>query len=851
MGHQLFTFLFLTSICIPGIYALALVTPNNPVEVGSNVTISLSDPANITVGSWLIESGTLFLWVGQDVYLGSGNQPGIEFNITTYQLTLLSVTLNSSGTYILESFRKNNTSTKAVITLEVQERVSNVTADISADKTNLVEFNDTVTLTCTARGTALHFSWQNGSSTVTAGERVQLSNGGRNLIISNVTRYDEGPFKCVVVNNISSGESTQMNLTISYGPSNLRITASPDNTTFASGSTISLSCSAESKPTASFYWTHNDNPLNVHSSTFNITDATENKTGPYTCVAHNPVTFRYAAVTKDIRIVDPISAVVVNPVGTPVEHMPFNLTCNVVGPVDSIQWMKNGMHLYANDTITFSNGNSTLSFNKLAISDDGPYQCAASNAVSHRSSQAYNLTVNYGPINTIASGPGVAKAGSAVTFNCSSVSYPQSQYSWYFSGSKVAEDSMYVTAALRKNDSGQYTCMAFNSITGLSSNSSVHLTVLDPVSAVVVNAGNQQPIFNQPFTLTCIVSGDVEHIHWMKNYMFLHPTNGITFSSDNTTLTFQNLSLHDDGHYQCEASNAVSNSTSPAYDLMVNYGPWNQTVEGPIIAEIGFNVTFNCTADSRPQSQYSWFHNSSKVGDGPVYVTAVLSLNDSGQYTCMAFNNITGHSSNASVQLTVIDPITVVVIPDRLIPLASQSLQLKCNVTGPYNKIHWLRNNLNFQPSGGVIFSGDNTTVTFNYLKTADDGQYQCVATNLLKEHVSQPYGLAAVFGPQSVQIIVHPGIPTKLTCQALSQPPAVFYWLANNTLVGNQSTVEVPIKNILGSNYTCVAKNPLTNVTVYTSQVVNNPNAAVGIQASVLLTALIALLLPVLELWL
>ncbi|KAK7147559.1 hypothetical protein R3I94_010168 [Phoxinus phoxinus] len=852
MGHQLFTFFFLTSICIPGLYALTLVTPNNPVEVGSNVTISLSQPVNITVGSWLIESGTLFLWVGQDVFLGSGNQPRIEFNITTYQLTLLSVTLNSSGTYILESFRKNNTSTKAVITLEVQERVSNVTADISADKTHLVEFNDTVTLTCTARGTALHFSWQNGSSTVTAGERVQLSNGGRNLIISNVTRYDEGPFKCVVVNNISSGESTQMNLTISYGPSNLRITASPDNTTFASGSTISLSCSAESKPTASFYWTHNDNPLNVHSSSFNITDATENKTGQYTCVAYNSVTLRYAAGTKTICIVDPISAVVVDPSGTPVEHMPFNLTCNVVGPVDSIQWMKNGMHLYANNMITFSNGNTTLSFNKLALSDDGPYQCAASNAVSHRSSQAYNLTVNYGPINTTASGPDVAKVGSAVTFNCSSVSYPQSQYSWYFSGSKVAEGPVYVTAALRKNNSGQYTCMAFNSITGLSSNSSVHLTVLDPVSAVVVNVGNQQPIFNQPFTLTCIVSGDVEHIHWMKNYMVLYPTNGITFFSDNTTLTFQNLSLHDDGHYQCEASNAVSNSTSPAYDLMVNYGPWNQTVEGPIIAEIGFNVTFNCTADSRPQSQYSWFHNSSKVGDGPVYVTAVLSLNDSGNYTCMAFNNITGHSSNASVQLTVIDPITSVeVIPDRLIPLASQRLQLKCNVTGPYNKIHWLRNNQNFLPSSGVIFSGDNTNVTFNDLKTTDDGQYQCVATNLLKEYISLPYDLAAIFGPQSVQIIVHPGIPTKLTCQALSQPPAVFYWIENNTVVGNQSTVVVPIKNILGSNYTCVAKNPLTNVTVYTSQVVNNPNAAVGIQASVLLTALIALLLPVLELWL
>lgn len=91
---------------------------------------------------------------------------------------------------------------------------------------------------------------------------------------------------------------------------------------------------------------------------------------------------------------DPISAVSVNPSGSPVEDMPFNLSCNVVGPVDSIQWLKNGTYLYADNTITFFNGNSTLSFKKLALTDDGLYTCAASNAVNNIESQAYNLMVN-------------------------------------------------------------------------------------------------------------------------------------------------------------------------------------------------------------------------------------------------------------------------------------------------------------------------------------------------------------------------------------------------------------------------------------------------------------------------
>ncbi|KAK2903192.1 hypothetical protein Q8A67_007905 [Cirrhinus molitorella] len=1021
MGHKLLG-LFCAVICLPGLYAVFLVPSKNPVAVGTNVTISVNDPGTITVGLWLFGPSTLFIWYSEEVIAGSGHQDGIEFNLTTYQLTLPSVTLKNSGLYALDALKP--VKSRAEITLDVQEPVSNVTGFVNM--TNLVEFNNTATLTCSASGTPLWFSWHNGSSTVTAGGRVELKNSGRELIINGVTRYDEGPFKCLVENNISKAETNQMKLNISYGP-DVKVTVWPEKQAYISGSDIFLSCSADSKPAASFYWMFNGNNLDVYGPSYNLTRATQNVRGEYTCVAKNAVTLRYAAVTKMIHIVDPVSAVTINPTGYPVEGTAFNLSCNVVGPVDSIHWMKNGAYLDADDTTTFFNGNSTLSFYHLDLSDDGLYQCAASNAVSNMTSQPYSLMVNYGPHNTTASGPHVAVVGSSVTFSCSSVSRPQSQYSWYFSGLNVKSGSVYMTAPLSKNDSGDYTCMAFNNITGRSSSASVTLAVYVPVSNVTVNmnnqqpilnqpftltctaagdvehiqwmkngmnldgnnrinftnnhsvlsfnpltlsdngqyqcvasnavnnmtsqaydlkvvygpwgttisgplvgavghnvtfscsadshppsqyswffngtkvgagpvlttalsshsggrytctasneitgnsssvsleltlrypitdvfvnAGSQQPVFNQPFTLTCTVNGDVEHIQWMKNGTLIHPYNGITFSNDNLTLSFQSLNLNDDGHFRCEASNFVSNMTSPAYNLMVNYGPWNTTVVGPSVVETGSNVTFSCQADSRPHSQYSWFYNNSVVGNGPVYAKAALSLTNSGYYTCVVFNNVTGISRNASVDLTVIEAIvTVEVVPDRSIPLASQSLQLTCNVKGPYNKIHWLRNNQNFQPSDRVTFSENNATVTFKALQTADDGRYHCAASNAVKQHFSQPYDLAVIFGPQSVQIIVRPGIPPVLTCQALSQPPAVYHWiLENNTVVGNDSSIELPIKSMLGSNYTCVAKNPLTNVTIFTSQVIDYPNAAVSVQASVMLMGLLILLIPVLEEW-
>ncbi|KAL0172361.1 hypothetical protein M9458_032672, partial [Cirrhinus mrigala] len=67
---------------------------------------------------------------------------------------------------------------------------------------------------------------------------------------------------------------------------------------------------------------------------------------------------------------------------------------------------------------------------------------------------------------------------------------------------------------------------------------------------VAVNMNNQQPIFNRSFTLTCTASGDVEHIWWMKDGMYIDPHNGMTFSNDSSTLSFHSLNLNDDGHYR-------------------------------------------------------------------------------------------------------------------------------------------------------------------------------------------------------------------------------------------------------------------------------------------------------------
>lgn len=80
----------------------------------------------------------------------------------------------------------------------------------------------------------------------------------------------------------------------------------------------------------------------------------------------------------------------------PILNMTFTMSCNVTGPEDSIHWMKDNAYLQMSEDgrVSFSDGNKTLKFSSVMHSDDGPYQCLASNAVSNFTSREFLLKVN-------------------------------------------------------------------------------------------------------------------------------------------------------------------------------------------------------------------------------------------------------------------------------------------------------------------------------------------------------------------------------------------------------------------------------------------------------------------------
>ncbi|XP_034466361.1 carcinoembryonic antigen-related cell adhesion molecule 1 [Hippoglossus hippoglossus] len=823
----------------------------NPVAVGSNVT--LYSQTNVTQGVWMFENNIIVMFFAGNPIISDSWRDRVTYNSTTSSLAIRSLQLEDSGVYTLQAVNVFH----AELTLSVRVPISNVT--LTAKATNLVAINDTAVLMCSvSNGTSLSYVWLI-NNTVVSGANVQLSNGNATLTIDPVTRHDNGEFKCKVSNGISIATSPPVFLNISYGPSNTTMIILPTESDhiYRTGSNLTLSCSTLSSPTATIEWMVNGRALNNHGPWINLNNVTESDSGYYKCVFHNPVTSRFSSASTMIQILDPLEAVEVNRIGRPaILNEPFTLHCEVTGTVDSVQWWRNWQIIVPDNTMIIDKNNRTLILNPIQRSDNGDYKCQAFNSVSNMTSSPYVVVVNYGPEMPTIMGPSVVKAGLNITLTCNASSNPPAHYKWYFNNSLKADTAKFVTPRLTEDSSGIYTCMAYNNITGQNKTAQKMLTVVDPITDVQVEAPMDPPKEGHSYTLTCNVTGPADHVYWMKNGSVLHVDSGYAFHMNNKTLSFDSLYRNDTGYYKCIALNAVGNMTSPPHKLIVNFGPETPVISGPRYAETGDVATFNCSAMSVPSSQFSWWFNGTGLSNTSMFMTKPLHLNMSGEYTCMAYNHVTGKNSSVSKMLTVVEAILSVRIINSTVPISSEHFTLTCEVTGPYDTIYWMKNNtiLNMNATD---YHMENNTLHFTPVTTDNDGTYQCVAKNMAVQFKSPMYTLLVNYGPLSMDIsgpFVGMDLRALLMCSADSRPDCDFFWYLNNNssaVIKTGPTITFAVTPANFGNYICVARNPVTTISMYTSKFVNVTGRATAVHFSsgggLMTMGLFAVFVPVL----
>ncbi|XP_040900301.1 carcinoembryonic antigen-related cell adhesion molecule 1-like [Toxotes jaculatrix] len=470
---------------------LCVITLGVISGVSEGAGVLPDDSLNAAVGGSVIISttlsppGTPFLSVTWTVgvkeiitsAISNFTEPEYEGRITLFRSTgsleLRNLTLTDSGEYRVSIIPADGGSQSGHTRLEIHVPVSNVR--ITANSTDLVEFNSSVSLSCSSSGSSLSFLWLNGSSEVTASERVQLTDGNSTLSIYNVTRYDQGPFRCRVFNLVSDGTSGPVNLSISFGPENINLKLLPSEDHYEEGSNISLSCSAVSRPAAQFQWFVNGDLLPDTGPELRLMNIQESQSGNYSCQAFNNVTMRYqTSQTSVIFALKRISgASVKSSTNQSVEGNSVNLTCEASGTIFTRKWRKDGSDLILNDNMILYNNNRVLSFQPLKRPDSGEYSCDISNPVSSEEAK-YSMVVNYGPENVQIKGPREITLTHTLKLNCSADSTPTAIYTWKVNDTEILSNSAVFTKKVTElSDSGNYTCEATNHITGRTS-SAVH-----------------------------------------------------------------------------------------------------------------------------------------------------------------------------------------------------------------------------------------------------------------------------------------------------------------------------------------------------------------------------------------
>ncbi|KAM9852075.1 cell adhesion molecule CEACAM1-like, partial [Aulostomus maculatus] len=276
------TILTIMSCATDRVWSQRIYASENPLPVGSNVTLYSHSSSPINNGVWIFNNNVILINFPGNTVIYDPWKERVTFNSSTSSLTIMSVQQDDSGMYTLQGENFSAASLK----LSVQVPVSHVT--LRANATNLVEFNDTAVLTCSvSNGSDLSYTWLNDSSVVTASDGVQLSDGGAILTIMAVTRYDVGPFMCNVSNGVSEEISPSVSFNISYGPSNTTMMIMPMEHTYRVGLNITLSCSVESHPPATVHWMVDGMHLNQSSPKLQLEEVTEGESGNYTCVFYN------------------------------------------------------------------------------------------------------------------------------------------------------------------------------------------------------------------------------------------------------------------------------------------------------------------------------------------------------------------------------------------------------------------------------------------------------------------------------------------------------------------------------------------------------------------------------------
>ncbi|XP_067260314.1 B-cell receptor CD22-like [Chanodichthys erythropterus] len=375
---------------------------------------------------------------------------------------------------------------------------------------------------------------------------------------------------------------------------------------------------------------------------------------------------------------------------------------------------------------------------RVSREDTGRYSCGVYGH-SYRSPDI-QLNVRYPPENPVISisPSGEIVSGDSVTLICSSDSNPPAEINWFKGRTFIGSGRIYNISKISSDDSGEYKCRSINEH-GEKYSDAVTLNIMHPPKYAFLSISPSGEIVSGD-SVTLICSSDSNppaEISWFK---------GGTFVGSGRIYSISKISSDDSGEYKCRSRNKHGEKYSDAVTLNVMYPPRNVSASISPSDEImeGDPVTLNCSSDSNPPAEISWFKGGTFEGSGRIYSISKISSDDSGEYKCRSRNKH-GEKYSDAVTLNVMYPprnVSVLINGSGEI-VSGDSVTLICSSDSnpPALNFSWFKENESSAVGSGQSFSA------------LQSGRFYCQAHN---QHGSQRSDAVTVTGEAFINTLLY-----------------------------------------------------------------------------------------------
>ncbi|XP_050723288.1 hemicentin-1-like isoform X2 [Eriocheir sinensis] len=698
-----------------------------------------------------------------------------------------------------------------------------------------------------------------------------IEENGHVLHILEVSVGDNGTYQCVAKNDAGETELS-FALEVLVAPGFSQFFHVPE-IELELGEELHLDCSATGNPRPQVFWYHDGSPLAAHvsdgGSQITVQSVGPEHSGLYTCTASNSAgnnqrNFSVTVLTPpmfedELSLERPVSAV---------SGGDTELECRVSGsPAPAVSWRKDGLPLSHWSGVQYDTSASgqVLRLHQVDGHYSGVYECTAINSLGMKHKH-FNVSVLTPP--SIRRRPDedsdVVDAVSVVTgqelvLHCTVEGNPQPSITWLRKGRVLPSSEpshRLVLSDIQEEDSGDYTCLASNSVGSTEKQFDVKVIVpariTNPRKAVDKGGGpaHQEVLVDAPFSLHCpAVGSPVPEITWSKDGTLLDalPDQGlggrVSLGKNGQLLLVSGAAVEDSGTYTCSAHN-TGGSDSASYPITVLAPPnileEDETVHGYLEGEV---LSLPCTVEGTRPLSVVWLLDGVEIQDLKLpgmtieedfelrenNITQVKSVVriakvgevHSGTFTCIASNAAGADESLHDVDVTTPPRLEGDTANTNIVVKVNRPVTLTCQAkSNPEPQISWFKDSMPLEESDpNVHLSPDGRILKLLQVRERDAGNYTCLAINEAGA-VSADYALQVHVAPhleEEVKEDVHvkAGEDVELFCPVYASPPPAVLWMKESSILQEAFTAVDPRRLILhnvskdeAGRYSCLATN-------------------------------------------